>query len=186
MGLEPIHYPNKPSLPIILWLNICEKIVASIQLFLTLKKPKVNIGTLTGDVEEGLSFRWRSDAIIGLATIPSDVFLDDTRYNEASVGKYAGPRHQSRTVVNVSVVMKPLICDVVRVSLRQAVQLHAGTLGSRCIRRRNQNVDVSYTSNFTLNTFSGLHRIYIARFQRNPMLQFVCCRRSFVLERTKG
>lgn len=77
---------------------------------------------------------------MGLTSIPSDVFSDNTRYNKAPVDVDTGSSHQAGTVLYVVIIVEPQICDVVRVAFGLTVQLHPAALEGCGVDGRQNDV----------------------------------------------
>jgi len=97
---------------------------------------------LTGDIEEGVSWRWRSKSVGRLTTIPPGVRALYAADDEAAVSVDTGPGHQTSDQVNVDAVTEPLVGDVVGMCLGLADQPHTRPFQRRRVLGRYHDVRV--------------------------------------------
>ena len=134
---------------------------AFFQVFLLYEIPQYVCRLLTGNVEEGVGGRRRSEPVGRLTAVPAGVRALNAADDEAAVAVDAGARHQPGDEVHVDAVAEPLVRDVVGVGLGLADQSHAPALHRRRVLRRHHDVRVRCTharSRRPLRTYTRGHR----------------------------
>ena len=117
------------------------------------------IGGLTGDIEEGISWRRRAKSVGWLTTIPAGVAALDTTDDEATVSVDAGSRHQPGHEVNVDAVTEPLVGDVVGMSLGLTHEPHPRPFQCRRVLWRYHDVCVCCKVVDNTGTFTNHSRV---------------------------